>query len=302
MPNTLAHLGIQGLATRAIFRDADYKWIYVGCILPDLPWIIQRAIKIILPDISLYDLRLYSIAQASLAISLIAAVAIAFLTVSPRKTFTILGFSIITHLLLDSLQTKWANGVHFFAPLSWKLVNFELFWPESLQTYVLTVGGLIYLLINWKSASKIAFKFSFHRPKMIILSILFSTLYFILPLYLMKGPEVADNHFVQTLRDKNHRKGLYVEMDRNHYRNEDGDHGVLNSFASESIKIRGIEPKIDDATMSLRGTFVSNSEIEASEFHVHHGSFREISSYVGLSLVMLLCIWSLFKDLKCRFA
>ena len=65
MPNTLAHIGLQGLATRKLLRDADLKWIYLSCIIPDVPWIIQRLVRYVIPNIDLYDLRLYAIVQAS---------------------------------------------------------------------------------------------------------------------------------------------------------------------------------------------------------------------------------------------
>ena len=45
MPNTLAHLCVQGIATRSLIKDADLKWIYTGCVIPDVPWILQRVIR-----------------------------------------------------------------------------------------------------------------------------------------------------------------------------------------------------------------------------------------------------------------
>ncbi len=39
MPNTLAHLAVQGLATRALLPRSDLKWIALGCVLPDLPFV-----------------------------------------------------------------------------------------------------------------------------------------------------------------------------------------------------------------------------------------------------------------------
>ena len=67
MPNTLAHLGVQGFITHAAIKDAEPKWIAFGCLIPDLPWILQRAIAVLLPQVDGYELRLYAIAQASLA-------------------------------------------------------------------------------------------------------------------------------------------------------------------------------------------------------------------------------------------
>ena len=58
MPNTLAHMGVARLTSLALFRDADAKWIYIGCVIPDIPWIIQRLVASILPGTNLLDLRL----------------------------------------------------------------------------------------------------------------------------------------------------------------------------------------------------------------------------------------------------
>ena len=80
MPNTLAHIGIQGLASKALFRKADLKWVYIGLIIPDVPWIAQRLIRIFPFDVDLYDLRLYFIIQASLIFCLILSFALASLT------------------------------------------------------------------------------------------------------------------------------------------------------------------------------------------------------------------------------
>ena len=60
MPNTLAHIGVQGITTKSIFKFADLKWIYVGCIIPDLPWVLQRVLKIT-NLFNLYDVRDYCI-------------------------------------------------------------------------------------------------------------------------------------------------------------------------------------------------------------------------------------------------
>ncbi|MEL6265162.1 MAG: hypothetical protein AAFR52_05860, partial [Pseudomonadota bacterium] len=66
MPNTIAHLGVNLLATRAALPAAGTKWILAGALLPDLPWILQRLLRAGLPEIPAIDLRLYVAAQASL--------------------------------------------------------------------------------------------------------------------------------------------------------------------------------------------------------------------------------------------
>ena len=69
MPNTLAHLGIGGATTRAVITKADLKWVYLSCVIPDMPWILQRTAHIFFPQVSPYDLRLYVIVQSTLLFS-----------------------------------------------------------------------------------------------------------------------------------------------------------------------------------------------------------------------------------------
>ena len=90
----------------------------------------------------LYRRRFYFVYCLSLALA----------TISKHfwRTLIILSINSLLHLLLDATQIKWANGVHFFAPFNWQLANFNLFWPESIPTYILTFFGLIYFAINWR--------------------------------------------------------------------------------------------------------------------------------------------------------
>jgi len=117
MPNTIAHFAINGLLTRAVISHADFKWIYLGCVIPDLPWILQRVVQSLPMPINLYDLRAYCVAQSSLILCLVICGAFSMLAKQRSKVFGILAMGCALHLLLDALQVKWANGVHFLAHL-----------------------------------------------------------------------------------------------------------------------------------------------------------------------------------------
>lgn len=65
MPNTLVHLGINGLITRTLIKQTDLILIYIGAVIPDIPWIIQRVVLALMQSINTYDLRLYCIILAS---------------------------------------------------------------------------------------------------------------------------------------------------------------------------------------------------------------------------------------------
>ncbi len=109
MPNTIAHFAINGLFTRTIINHADFKWIYLGCVIPDLHWILQRIIKIFPISVDLYDLRAFFVVQSSLLLCVFISMAFAMLAKQRSKVFIILIIGCLLHLLLDAVQIKWAQ-------------------------------------------------------------------------------------------------------------------------------------------------------------------------------------------------
>ena len=296
MPNTLAHIGIQGIITRSIIKNADYKWILIGCVIPDAPWILQRIVRFFF-EVNPYDLRLYSTVQSSLFFCIILSFFIATFAKKYWHAFALLSFNALLHLLIDALQTKWANGIHLLAPLDWRHINFGLFWPESIITYTLAAYGFIYFLIRWpdcfKSKSKLRLR---SIPLIATLS-----LYLLLPLLFLSGPEKADNHFVKTLRMTEERRGKYIEVDRGKHLISNNTH-YIKVYTGEEIEIEKIGTN-NFNYISIQGTFIDNKLISVSNYHKHNVGFRDIASYMGLILVGLYLIcntcsqrWINFKN------
>jgi hypothetical protein len=287
MPNILAHIGAQGFLTRTILPRADLKLIFLGCLLPDVPWILARVIGGLPLGIDPYSVRLYAIAQASLFVTLFVCGAIAVVSVHHKRVFAILALNVVLHLLLDALQTKWANGVHLFAPFSWEILSFHLFWPESLPTYLLTLAGFAYACWLWREAIEAPLAFSHTSTKKMILSVGLLLLYFVLPIVFLKGPLAEDNHYVNTLQAKNERVGKHVEFDRALY--EKGEKvDFLESWGDEEIRI--LNSQFDYPTRaSVRGRFVDTETIKIIEIHEHLSWFRDGSSYIGI--LLLISIW-----------
>ena len=294
MPNTLAHLGINGLATKTLMRKADLLVIYVGSVIPDFPWILQRLVSTLQLSINNYDLRLYSIALSSLFFSLILSFALANLFKNVTRTFIIFSFGSLVHLLLDSFETKWGNGVHFFAPFSWELFNLELFWPEDILIYILTAFGFIYILLNWRDT--IAFlpalaKIDIKKMLLLLISLL---AYLLLPFLFVKNVESADNHFIKTLRNSDYRLGKYFETDRGFYVDSPNQDKYITPF-KEDLKISNLDLNSSEM-MSVRAKFISKDEIKIIEYHIHHN--RDIFSYVGLIFLFILLIVLLVKTIS----
>ena len=88
LPNTLAHLAVHGLSTRALISGADLRWIYLGAVIPDLPWILRRALVALMgfQDNNLPQ-YLYAIVQSSLLFCLVLCAGLALLNRKPMRTF-----------------------------------------------------------------------------------------------------------------------------------------------------------------------------------------------------------------------
>ena len=282
MPDTFAHLGVQALASRGLFKDADIKWIAVGCIIPDVPWIVQRIFLALHVPVDPFTLRFYAIVQASLFCCLLLAGAIALLAGNGRRIFLLLALNCFLHLFLDALQIKWANGVHFFAPLCWQLTSFSLFWPDHPVSIVLTLLGALVLVYfgarDWNKQIVLAAPGSRHTAAVLLLAA-----YLALPPFFSDGPRQEDNHFAATLLAVQERPGRYVELDRAAFHHRDNTILLLNG---ERIRLAGRTPSAD-GLISIKGRFSDTGTIHVSDLHVHT-TLRDRSSKIALAGIMLL--------------
>ncbi|MGB6222647.1 hypothetical protein [Haloferula sp.] len=263
--------------------------------IPDIPWILQRAAWKLIPSIDIYALRLYCVNQASLFVSLMFCAAVAQIMVRRLEAFLILSLGSLLHLLLDACQIKWANGVSLFVPLEWKLVRFDFFWPESPYTVVLTVAGLAYFLFHWRVAVQSGIELT-RKPSRWVLSLVFLAAYLLLPTLWIGQALTADNHFVGTLHPENieERAGRTVELDRIPFQPNEDAEGEVRGLEGEPLRVEGI-PLDHDAKVSVRGTFTDQDRIVIEDYHVHHGWLREVASYVGLVLVGITWIFAIIK-------
>jgi len=291
MPNTLVHLGINGLVTRTLIKKSDLFLIYIGSVIPDFPWIIQRLVSWLNPNVNNYDLRLYSIVLASLLFSIILSFGLANLFINSKRTFIIFSAGSLIHLLLDSFETKWGNGVHFFSPFTWELVNFRFFWPEDIIIYCATGFGLLFMVLNWRETLSTSITFSNKVQKNILVFIFCIIIYFFLPLLFMNSAESVDNHFVKTLRNEEYRIGKYFETDRGFFINSPVRDKFRTPF-DEELKVANLNLSSSEK-MSIRAKFISKDEIQIIEYHIHHN--RDLFSYAGLFLLLILFITSMFK-------
>ena len=286
MPNTLVHLGVQGVASRVAVRDVDFKWVALGCVIPDVPWILRRVIGVVAPDVNPYDLMLYATAQASLAISLLLCGALACVSQKPRLVFGVLVANSLLHLVLDAAEIKWGNGVHLLAPFSWQLLSFESVWPNSPPIYFLTAFGLVFSSWMLYKPEPRPIGLSFQSITRAAVGIVLLLAYFMAPFTLLEGPEKTDHLSAKTLREKQARPGREVLIDRWAYYRRGESLYVTRSYAGEEINIVGDLP-MAGGNISVRGRFSDQSTIIADETHFHKAGMRDGASAIGLAIVLL---------------
>lgn len=286
MPNTLVHFAAQGTVSRGVWRRVDPRWIFLGCLLPDVPWILRRVVVGFDIPVNTYDLRLYTMAQASLAVILLLCAALAVVTVAPRLVFGILGLNALLHLLLDATEVKWGNGVHLLAPFSWRMTRFDLINGESLLVLALTVLGAV--LVVWEIARwrPPAIRLDL-RPRRLALAMALVAAYLFLPLVFLGGVEASDSYSVKTLREVSARPGRTVGLDRTSF-TAGPEGGWIDMWNGERVRATGPVPD-HDAGISLYGTFLEPDLLRVDRYVEQRGG-RDWPSY--LALLLLAALWA----------
>jgi hypothetical protein len=287
VPNTLVHFAVQGAASRGLWRRLDPRWIYLGCFLPDIPWILRRAVVGFGLPVDTFDLRLYTMAQASLAGTLLLCAALALLTAAPRLVLGVLGLNALLHLLLDATELKWGNGIHLMAPFSWRMTSFALLPGESSVYLVLAAAGG--LLVAWEIARRRApaLGFDLRRVRLASSAVLLAA-YLAFPLPCLGAIEASGSYSVKTLREVAARPGRPVSLDRTAFLTTPAG-GFVQLWTGERVRATGELPA-RDATVSLHGTFLAPDVLRVDQLFEHRQD-RDWPSYVALML--LGALWAL---------
>lgn len=284
MPNTLVHFAVQVPATRALGGPGLLPWAMLGCVVPDLPWILQRVVGMVGAPVDAYDLRAYVTVQASLLFCLLLAAAGASLARRPLAVFVVLAANSAAHLLLDALEIKWGNGVNLLSPFDWRLWSLGLVWPEHWLVGLATFAGAV-LAGAWAWRVRPT---PGTRPGSVrwLGAALLLAVYALAPLALLGPVKAADAHYIATLADIEHRAGRPIELDRVGYSRDDGSATVTTAYG-ETFTLVGELP-VAPATVSIRGRFLDAGTILAEEVRVNDGLFRNAASALGLAVLALV--------------
>jgi hypothetical protein len=298
MPNTLAHLGFQVPLQRRLGPPVPIRWLLVGAVIPDLPWMMARAVAWLDVPVDWVGLYSYSIIQSSLMFCILFSLAVGTLAQRPTRIVITLSVASLLHLLLDAAETKRANGAQFFVPFDWTVVNWGLFWPESAMTLSLTALGLATILwfrrplisepldLVWPSAARAA------------ALTLFSLAYFFGPFLLIEQPYRHDNHFMRTcLEIEEARDGTLIEADRARV------HAVSGTGTSVICSIPlTLEGAFREGanSVSLRGV-LQQGQLIILDMHIHGRPIsRDLGSYVGLFMILLAWLVPVARDIRRR--
>jgi hypothetical protein len=251
MPNTLVHFAAQGAASRGAWPRLDARWIYLGCLLPDVPWILRRAV---------------------VGIGL--------------PVDAVLGTNTLLHLLLDATELKFGNGVHLAAPVSWRMTSFELLPGESAVYLALAVAGL--LLVGWEIARPRPARVGIVlRPSRLAASVALLAAYLAFPIPFLGAIQASGSYSVETLREVDARAGRTVRLDRTLFEASPAG-GVVHLWTGERVRATGSAVPDRSATVSLEGTFLAPDVLRVDRVFVHRRN-RDWPSYVALAL--LLALW-----------
>jgi hypothetical protein len=200
------------------------------------------------------------------------------------------------HLFLDALQIKWGNGVHFFAPFSWRMTQFGLFWPESPVTDFFTLTGLgILVFFGFRNSADAPAPRHGNQAKAWAFAALILAGYFFSPLALLSGPERANNHFAATLRNREDRLGKPIALDRASWRPKEG----LRVFSGDVLVAEGLAG-VPAGAVSLQGRFTAPDRIRVRRWHIHRPGIRDLASYIGLLGVAGAWGWGAAGFRRCK--
>ena len=285
LPNTLVHLGLQAVIAKPFTSPGGLRWVALGAVVPDLPWILQRVLRE-LPGIDLIALRSYCVVQSTLLLSLVLCAGLAFLSRRPRHAFALLASASSLHLVLDGLQHKWGNGVLLFAPVSWELSDFGWLWPEHPLNLGMTLVGPV--LFWWLCRREPPPRARRPAGSRLVLAICLGLAYALLPFAWRAEVARNDLHAVTTIQTETGRAGQSVQFDRARYRADPkrrAGRGCIFHWSGRRLEVESGGPT-ESGTVSAKGRFSDGERVVLDEVHRHLPYLRQLASVIGLGFVV----------------
>jgi len=255
--------------------------VLAGCLIPDMPWILQRlavASGLISPSARS---SAYFIAQASFLFCVVGSLAIGAIHRLWLPAAAIASFGCAIHLLLDSLQDKWGNGVNFFAPFDWSLQSFGVLGVETALVATASLVGVIPFLATRRIKDDAgALDFTGTRLGVFIAAI---AVYLVAPTLLVSDVIEANVRNLRTLSSPDGRAGKALELDREEV-SITADASYISTHAGETLTVASAPYPLTEGQYSVRGRFISDDAVSLEQIR-RESEYRDVASVVGLVMM-----------------
>lgn len=299
MPNTLAHIGAQLPITRAVSRKVDPRWVALGLLVPDLPWIFQRLIHLVHPAAPVIDVRAYVVVMSTPVFCILLSAFFSLLVRNSAIVFAVLTLESLFHEFLDCFQAKGGVGVPFLGPFNWTSFSWPAFPMDGWVSNLLTLSGVVMVLLlllgKWKYPTTIRpARSGWHWRTPLVATFLAS--YCIAPLAFKEAAIRGNVHDLAVWRGDLPRTGMQIHFDRANYvpGATPGEGGITDDFNEQPIRIIGIEED-QPSLVSTVATFADDSTLFVTDYVVHPPGRRFWYSIVGLVGVFLIWLIPLFR-------
>ncbi len=281
MPDLLTHFGATYLLSRPLPWRIDLRLLFLGALLPDLPWILSRVLKTLTP-LDPINLSAYLIPFSTPLVVLLVAACIALLHQRPLTCFAILGTAGLLNIVLDCLQTRPVSGPLLLYPLSFHRYSLHWFWPEDIISYV-AVG-----------VSLVCMAFAMRRPigptpfRLRNLRLVVSLLFGICVLtVLTHKPLIAQNVYnLGFASQPENWEGQWVTLESR--RVVDRNLVEVERSRGLRVQIKGDVELYPGEVVSLGG-FYRDGKIYTEMVHRHRRGLRNLFSYVAL--LIFVAVW-----------
>ncbi len=281
MPNLLTHFGATYLLFWPLPWRIDLRLLFLGALLPDLPWIIYRALER-LTALDPINLLAYLIPFSTPIVVLLVAACIALLHQRPLTCFGILGTAGVLNIVLDALQTRPVSGPLLLYPFSFRQYSLHWFWSEDIISYV-AVG-----------VSLVCIAFALRRPiwptpfRLQNLGLVVSLLFGICVLIsLTHKPLIAQNVYTlgfASQPEKWEGEWVTLEFDPVVERN------LVQVHPSRGLRVQVMgDVDLQPGEGVTLGGFYRDGKIYPEMIRRHRGGLRDLFSYAAL--LIFVAVW-----------
>jgi hypothetical protein len=284
LPSLMVHYGTTLLAGWPVRHQSVTTALLLGATWPDVPWMALRVLDLWSPDELRIPLRLYAQAFHTPLMCLWGGLIFACFMQRPRPQALAFIGAAWFHLVLDAFQTRYGNGVALLYPFSWRVYDFELFWPDgTIGLILLAMSTAVVLHAFWKGLEPLHLR----RPSWLRVTAL--TLgYLLMPLATWHAAFDANVFNALFIYFPSALEGKEVGFERNALVSSKPPR--LRTWYDHHLALDQVpdEARPGDV-VSLRGTY-GEGQLKVRQFHIHSLDLHSTPSIVAF-VMLVLAFW-----------